>query len=65
MLKTTFDLEENEGAPEISPDQLSKLKKEDMKQAIVERFRGGSDKARPHSSRSRVPSADWPPTDKK
>ena len=39
MQKKGMITEENAAAPAIRPDQLAKLKKEDMKLAIVERFR--------------------------
>ena len=39
MLKESAVMEEIQAVPEISPEYLSKLKKEDMKQAVVERFR--------------------------
>ena len=39
MLKTKVEVEEDQGAPAITPDLLSKLKKQDMTQAVVERFR--------------------------
>ena len=38
MLKSKMQQEENTAAPALTPDLLSKLKKEDMKQAVVERF---------------------------
>jgi hypothetical protein len=40
MLKESVLIEESQAVPEISPEMLAKLKKEDMKQAVVERFRG-------------------------
>ncbi len=43
MLKTKVEVEEDQGAPAITPDLLSKLKKQDMRQAVVERF---SDRAK-------------------
>lgn len=39
MLNNTVVREESQEAPPITPDLLAKLKKEDMKQAVVERFR--------------------------
>ena len=38
-------LEENPAAPAIEPEMLSELKKEDMQQAVVERFKVGKDTA--------------------
>jgi hypothetical protein len=39
MLNTKMEVEESQAVPAITPEMLSKLKKEDMKQAVVERFR--------------------------
>ena len=49
-------MEEETAAPEITPEMLGTLKKEDMKQAVVERFKGKS------ASRKRSPN--WQPTDR-
>jgi hypothetical protein len=38
-------LDENLAAPAIEPEMLSKLKKEDMQQAVVERFKVGGNAA--------------------
>lgn len=38
MLKGKIEGDESLGAPALTPDLLSNLKREDMKQAIVERF---------------------------
>jgi len=39
MLNNKVTVVVNQGAPAISPDLLAELKKEDMQQAVVERFR--------------------------
>ncbi len=49
MLKTKVEVEEDQGAPAITPDLLSKLKKQDMTQAVVERFRIHK-KVQPHTA---------------
>jgi len=38
MQKSNVVIDDAPAAPAINPDMLGKLKKEDMKQAIVERF---------------------------
>jgi hypothetical protein len=38
MLKSKIEGEASLGAPGLTPDLLSNLKRQDMKQAIVERF---------------------------
>jgi hypothetical protein len=43
MLNNKVTTEANQAAPAISPDLLAELKKEDMQQAVVERFRGDVD----------------------
>ena len=37
-------IDENPAAPAIEPEMLTQLKKEDMQQAVVERFKVGKDK---------------------
>ncbi len=64
MLKANVLTEENQAVPEISPEYLVKLRKEDMKQAIVERFR--TSKANPEARKAVRPgsrSAHWRPAD--
>ena len=39
MQNNSAVLDENPAAPAIEPEMLAKLKKEDMEQAVVERFR--------------------------
>ena len=43
MLKENTLTGESQIVPEISPEMLAKLKKEDMKQAVVERFRSSNE----------------------
>ena len=51
-------------APAITPDLLSKLKREDMKQAIVERFRSTREAAPvPAAARRGQRSPYWRPSD--
>ncbi len=38
VLKSKMNVDESQTACPLTPDMLSQLKKEDMKQAIVERF---------------------------
>ena len=40
MQKNNVVMEDEAAAPELTPDMMSKIKKDDMKQAIVERFGG-------------------------
>ena len=40
MRNNSVVLEDEAAAPEMTPDMMSKIKKEDMKQAVVERFSG-------------------------
>jgi len=41
-VKKNMILEESTAAPAITPDLVAKLKKQDMQQAVVERFRVSS-----------------------
>lgn len=43
MLNNKVTTDVNQAAPAISPDLLAELKKEDMEQAVVERFRSESE----------------------
>ena len=45
MLKQTVVVDENQPAEPIKPELLAKLRKEDMRVAVVERFRRTSDKS--------------------
>ncbi|MGA2689970.1 MAG: hypothetical protein ABSE85_18065 [Candidatus Korobacteraceae bacterium] len=39
MPKNNVVVEDEAAAPALTPDMMSKIKKEDMQQAVVERFR--------------------------
>jgi hypothetical protein len=57
-------LEVTPAAPAITQDQLAKLKNEDMKQAVVERFRCSTQKpASAITARRRARSPYWRPAD--
>ncbi len=59
MLKENVLTEESQAVPGISPEFLAKLKKEDMKQAIVERFRSSETSAVRTTARRGVRSPYW------
>ncbi len=63
MLRSGFAIDET-SAPAVTPDQLGEMKKQDMKQAIVERF---SYRAKPVPTatkvQSRARSPYWQPVD--
>lgn len=64
MLKECVLTEESQAAPAISPELLAKLKKEDMKQAVVERFRSKSEAfASRTAARHNARSSNWRPAD--
>lgn len=64
MLKASVLTEESQAVPEISPELLAKLKKEDMQQAVVERFRSKSEApATRRPARHGARSAYWRPAD--
>jgi hypothetical protein len=64
MLKSKITQEETPAAPAITPDLLSQLRKEDMKQAIVERFSVRAEAPAPRSAvRSGARSPYWQPAD--
>lgn len=63
MLKENVLIEESQAVPEISPEYLAKLKKEDMKQAIVERFRSSEAPAVRTAARHGARSSYWRPAD--
>lgn len=57
-------VEESQAAPPITPEGLAMLKKEDMRQAVVERFRRTSEAPAPRkTARSRTRSPYWRPAD--
>ncbi len=62
MPRNSAVLDDAPAAPPIQPEMLSKLKKEDMKQAVVERFRATSEApAAKATERKRSPY--WRPAD--
>ena len=64
MRKKSVVTEEAVPAPALTPDLVTQLKKEDMKQAIVERFRSSSESAVAGTmKRARKRSAYWRPAD--
>jgi hypothetical protein len=64
MLKSKIAAEENFGAPALTPDLLRQLKKEDMKQAIAERFSAHTQAPAPRVAvRAGVRSPYWQPAD--
>jgi len=50
MPKKSVVMEDEAAAPALTPDMMSKIKKEDMKQAIVERFSGTTEVAGPRTA---------------
>ena len=50
-------------APAITPEMLGKLKKEDMKQAVVERFKAGNEAGVNPAARPRKRSPHWQTAD--
>lgn len=64
MLKETVVVEENQPAEPIKPELLAKLRKEDMRVAVVERFRRTSDApAKRAATKTKARSANWRPAD--
>jgi hypothetical protein len=64
MLKESVLIEESQAVPEISPELLAKLKKEDMQQAVVERFRTKNEApAACTPARRGIRSPHWRPAD--
>jgi len=63
-LKSKIEVEESQAAPALTPDLLGQLKKQDMKQAIVERFSIREKAETPRTAiRSRERSPHWQPAD--
>ncbi len=63
MLRSGFAIDET-SAPAITPDLLSEMKKQDMKQAIVERFSYRAKAVAPEIGvRSKERSPYWQPVD--
>ena len=64
MQKKNVVLDEVPVAPAITPDSLAQLKKEDMKQAIVERFKVKTEVATARANEGRrMRSPHWQPAD--
>ena len=59
MQKKNVVVEETAAAPALTPDLVAQLKKEDMKQAIVERFRRTSETVRTAGPRPGKRSPYW------
>jgi len=62
MRKNNAIMDDAPAAPALTPDLVSKIKKEDMKQAVVERFSGEA-AARRKAPRMRTRSPYWQPAD--
>ena len=60
MFKENVLVEESQAVPEISPELLAKLKKEDMQQAVVERFRSSNTQP---TARGGARPSQWRPAD--
>lgn len=64
MLKNSAVLDENQPAEPIKPELLARLRKEDMRVAVVERFRRTSDAPAKHvATKARTRSPYWRPAD--
>ena len=64
MLNDTVTKEESQAAPAMTPEMLAKLRKEDMRVAVVERFRRTSDAPAKHTAtRVHTRSPYWRPAD--
>ena len=64
MLKNKVVIEDAPAAPALTPDMVSKIKKEDMKQAVFERFSVRQESVAPRpATRSRKRSPHWQPVD--
>jgi len=64
MAKTNAVLDDAPAAPAITPEMLSKLKKEDMQQAVVERFKAAVEAPAPRTCNPRKRSPNWQPADR-
>lgn len=62
MLKKDALIDDAPAAPALTPDLVSKIRKEDMKQAVVERFSGEASAPR-KSPKVRTRSPYWQPAD--
>jgi len=63
MSKNNAVLEDTPAVPALTPELLAKIKKEDMKQAIFERFSGKGARAAFRAAQSRTRSPYWRPAD--
>lgn len=64
MLKSKITRDETTAAPALTPEMLTQLKRQDMKQAIVERFSARAVAQAPRiAARSGVRSPYWQPAD--
>ena len=63
MLKEGVLIDDSQAVPEINPEMLARLKKEDMKQAVVERFRRRNETPVHPATRHGVRSPYWRPAD--
>jgi hypothetical protein len=63
MLNKTVTQEESQAAPAMTPEMLAKLRKEDMRQAVVERFRRKMEKPATKAARGSGRSPYWRPAD--
>ena len=62
MRKNNVMIDDAPAAPALTPDLVAKIKKEDMKQAVVERFSGEATAPRP-AAKMRTRSPYWQPAD--
>jgi hypothetical protein len=63
MPKNNVVIDDAPAAPAITPDMLGKLKKEDMKQAVVERFKAAVEAPAPRVGKERKRSPYWQAAD--
>ncbi len=63
MLNNTVVLDENQPAEPIKPELLAKLRKEDMRVAVAERFRKTSDASTKRATKAHTRSPHWRPAD--
>ncbi|HUK73916.1 MAG TPA: hypothetical protein VLV47_00410 [Candidatus Bathyarchaeia archaeon] len=63
MPRKSVVLDDAPAAPAIQPEMLTKLKKEDMKQAVVERFKATSEAPAPAKAKERKRSPYWQASD--
>jgi hypothetical protein len=61
MRKHNVVIEDAPAAPALTPDMVSKIKKEDMRQAVFERFSSRTETTTAHAAKQRSPY--WQPAD--